>query len=90
MTRAAADVGGTFTDVIVTDADGGVRFSKVLSTPPAYDRARTAVVTTALDEEKCRDFPGRLREAGVESVAVWKVSAAAARELYGLALEGAR
>ena len=50
MTRAAADVGGTFTDVIVTDADGGVRFSKVLSTPPAYDRAVVEAVRALAPE----------------------------------------
>ena len=37
--RIGADVGGTFTDVLVLDADGRVRFTKVLSTPPDYDRA---------------------------------------------------
>jgi N-methylhydantoinase A len=37
--RIGADVGGTFTDVVVSDGDGGLRFTKVLSTPPAYDRA---------------------------------------------------
>jgi len=37
--RIGADVGGTFTDVLVLDGDGRLRFTKVLSTPPAYDRA---------------------------------------------------
>jgi N-methylhydantoinase A len=37
--RIGVDVGGTFTDVILQAADGSVRVSKVLSTPPAYDRA---------------------------------------------------
>ncbi len=37
--RIGADVGGTFTDVLALDADGRVRFTKVLSTPPDYDRA---------------------------------------------------
>jgi N-methylhydantoinase A len=37
--RIGVDVGGTFTDVIVHGADGAVRISKVLSTPPDYDRA---------------------------------------------------
>jgi 5-oxoprolinase (ATP-hydrolysing) len=37
--RIGADVGGTFTDVVLSDGDGGLRFTKVLSTPPAYDRA---------------------------------------------------
>ena len=34
-----ADVGGTFTDVLLLEPDGRVRFRKVLSTPPAYDQA---------------------------------------------------
>ena len=38
MTRVGADVGGTFTDVVVSDG-GRLTFTKVLSTPPAYDRA---------------------------------------------------
>src|SRR5262245_19023120 len=37
--RIGADVGGTFTDVILRDAAGRISFTKVLSTPPAYDRA---------------------------------------------------
>jgi 5-oxoprolinase (ATP-hydrolysing)/N-methylhydantoinase A len=37
--RVGADVGGTFTDVLVLDAGGQVRVTKVLSTPPDYDRA---------------------------------------------------
>ena len=37
--RVGADVGGTFTDVICVGDDGRVSFTKVLSTPPAYDRA---------------------------------------------------
>jgi 5-oxoprolinase (ATP-hydrolysing)/N-methylhydantoinase A len=39
VTRIGADVGGTFTDVLLLEADGRVRFTKVLSTPPDYDRA---------------------------------------------------
>jgi N-methylhydantoinase A/oxoprolinase/acetone carboxylase beta subunit/N-methylhydantoinase B/oxoprolinase/acetone carboxylase alpha subunit len=38
VTRVGADVGGTFTDVVVSDG-GRLTFTKVLSTPPAYDRA---------------------------------------------------
>ena len=37
--RIGVDVGGTFTDVVLQGADGTVQISKVLSTPPAYDRA---------------------------------------------------
>jgi 5-oxoprolinase (ATP-hydrolysing)/N-methylhydantoinase A len=39
VTRVGADVGGTFTDVLVLETDGRVRFTKVLSTPPDYDQA---------------------------------------------------
>jgi 5-oxoprolinase (ATP-hydrolysing) len=39
VTRVGADVGGTFTDVVVSADDGTLTFAKVLSTPPAYDRA---------------------------------------------------
>ena len=39
MRRIGADVGGTFTDVVLADADGRIRVEKVLSTPPDYDRA---------------------------------------------------
>jgi N-methylhydantoinase A/oxoprolinase/acetone carboxylase beta subunit/N-methylhydantoinase B/oxoprolinase/acetone carboxylase alpha subunit len=38
-TRIGADVGGTFTDVILQEADGAIRLQKVLSTPPHFDRA---------------------------------------------------
>jgi 5-oxoprolinase (ATP-hydrolysing)/N-methylhydantoinase A len=38
VTRVGADVGGTFTDVVVSDGER-LTFTKVLSTPPAYDRA---------------------------------------------------
>jgi 5-oxoprolinase (ATP-hydrolysing)/N-methylhydantoinase A len=37
--RIGADVGGTFTDIIAQAPDGTLTFRKVLSTPPAYDRA---------------------------------------------------
>jgi N-methylhydantoinase A len=37
--RIGVDVGGTFTDVILHEADGRVRVHKLLSTPPSYDRA---------------------------------------------------
>ncbi len=44
--RVGADVGGTFTDVIVKEPDGRSTTHKVLSTPPSYDKA----VTYAIDE----------------------------------------
>src|SRR5947207_429597 len=37
--RVGADVGGTFTDVILVDDYGQVSVTKILSTPPIYDRA---------------------------------------------------
>ena len=37
--RIGVDVGGTFTDVILHEADGSVRVHKLLSTPPSYDEA---------------------------------------------------
>ncbi|MFN0154932.1 MAG: hydantoinase/oxoprolinase family protein [Gaiella sp.] len=37
--RIGVDVGGTFTDVILHEADGSARVHKLLSTPPTYDRA---------------------------------------------------
>ncbi len=36
--RVAADVGGTFTDVLLRLPHGELAFHKVLSTPPAYDQ----------------------------------------------------
>src|SRR5262252_8989589 len=37
--RIGADVGGTFTDVILLDARGGLRVHKVPSTPPDFEQA---------------------------------------------------
>src|SRR5581483_3083797 len=37
--RIAADVGGTFTDVILLDDQGGVRIHKLPSTPPDFELA---------------------------------------------------
>src|SRR5262245_47939740 len=37
--RAAADVGGTFTDILVQLPSGELAYHKVLSSPPAYDVA---------------------------------------------------
>jgi N-methylhydantoinase A/oxoprolinase/acetone carboxylase beta subunit len=42
--RIGVDVGGTFTDVILTRADGRAVVRKLLSTPPRYDRAVLAGV----------------------------------------------
>ena len=43
--RIGADVGGTFTDVIIQDQNGRTAARKVLSTPPKFDKA----VTDAID-----------------------------------------
>ena len=51
--RLSADVGGTFTDVILWREDGRVSFRKVLSTPPEYDRA----VIDAFHELLAEDAP---------------------------------
>ena len=57
--RVGADVGGTFTDVIVQSGSGEVRVRKVLSTPPSYD---IAVV------EAVRGLAGEIPEAVTEVV----------------------
>jgi 5-oxoprolinase (ATP-hydrolysing) len=49
--RVGADVGGTFTDVLLRDPDGRLRFTKVLSTPPAYDRAVVDAVCELADAD---------------------------------------
>ena len=43
--RIGVDVGGTFTDVILHEADGRVRVHKLLSTPPSYDLAVVEAVS---------------------------------------------
>ena len=55
------DIGGTFTDVVLLDADGALRTKKVLSTPDDYSRG---VVQGVLE---------LLQEAGAEPAAVTKV-----------------
>jgi N-methylhydantoinase A len=37
--RIAIDVGGTFTDLVVSSLDGSARILKLLSTPDDYSRA---------------------------------------------------
>jgi N-methylhydantoinase A/oxoprolinase/acetone carboxylase beta subunit len=44
LARIGVDVGGTFTDVIHHGSDGRATVRKVLSTPPAYDRAVVSAV----------------------------------------------
>ena len=48
--RVGADVGGTFTDVIVEGPDGRTTTRKVLSTPPSYDKAVTVAIDGLLGE----------------------------------------
>jgi len=43
-----ADVGGTFTDVIIQGSDGRTTTRKVLSTPPSYDKAVTVAIDALL------------------------------------------
>jgi N-methylhydantoinase A len=44
--RVGADVGGTFTDVILQDGDGRAFITKRLSTPPSYDEAVVEAIGT--------------------------------------------
>ncbi|OGG48990.1 MAG: hypothetical protein A3F84_14230 [Candidatus Handelsmanbacteria bacterium RIFCSPLOWO2_12_FULL_64_10] len=46
--RIGADVGGTFTDVVVIDAQGGVWTHKVPSTPPDFEQAVLQAVSRLL------------------------------------------
>jgi N-methylhydantoinase A len=48
--RIGADIGGTFTDVMVLDADGSVHPFKVLSTPEDFGRAVIAAVRMFLEQ----------------------------------------
>ena len=49
--RIGADVGGTFTDVLLLDGDGRLRCTKVLSTPPDYNRAVVEAVRRLVGPE---------------------------------------
>jgi 5-oxoprolinase (ATP-hydrolysing)/N-methylhydantoinase A len=49
--RIGADVGGTFTDVVLQSETGEVRVRKVLSTPPAYDRGVVAAARELLGDD---------------------------------------
>jgi N-methylhydantoinase A len=62
--RVGADVGGTFTDVILDDGAGGVLYEKILSTPPSYDRA----VVDATRRLLARAADGRARRVLAEVV----------------------
>ena len=55
MYRVGADVGGTFTDVILMDHEGGLITQKVPSTPPDFERA---VLSAVGDLLKASGVPG--------------------------------
>ncbi len=46
--RIAVDIGGTFTDGVIEDADGGIRVAKLLTTPDDPGEAVSAVVAALL------------------------------------------
>lgn len=46
--RVSADVGGTFTDIVVLDERGNVRMRKIPSTPPDFERAVLEAVAELL------------------------------------------
>jgi 5-oxoprolinase (ATP-hydrolysing) len=50
--RAAADVGGTFTDILLRLAGGEITYHKVLSTPPSYDDAVVAGIGELLGDSE--------------------------------------
>jgi N-methylhydantoinase A/oxoprolinase/acetone carboxylase beta subunit len=50
--RIGADVGGTFTDVILIDAEGRLWVHKVASTPPHFERAVLRAVEHLLQSAK--------------------------------------
>ena len=51
--RVAADVGGTFTDIILATPAGEVRTTKILSTPPDFGRAVLEGVRELTREVNC-------------------------------------
>ena len=60
--RIGADVGGTFTDVIVQDDQGRTSARKVLSTPPHYDKAVTDAIDSLLSGRGGPDRPRSVAE----------------------------
>lgn len=49
-----ADVGGTFTDIILVSSTGGLWIKKILSTPPDYERAVINGLESLLKEHRIR------------------------------------
>jgi N-methylhydantoinase A/oxoprolinase/acetone carboxylase beta subunit/N-methylhydantoinase B/oxoprolinase/acetone carboxylase alpha subunit len=54
--RAAADVGGTFTDILLRRSTGELAYHKVLSTPPAYDQAVVSGIGELLGRSRTGDL----------------------------------
>ena len=52
MIRMSADVGGTFTDVVLQRPDGTVACLKVLSSPPNYDSAVVKAIRSLISDEE--------------------------------------
>jgi N-methylhydantoinase A len=50
--RVGADIGGTFTDIVLAAPDGACRLKKVLSTPDDYARGVVAGLRALLDEQQ--------------------------------------
>jgi len=50
--RIAADVGGTFTDLVVIDAKGAVRRDKSLSTPPNFEKCVLETIANVLAKHR--------------------------------------
>jgi N-methylhydantoinase A len=48
--RLGVDVGGTFTDMILLDSEGGLAVRKVLSTPPNFSQGILAALDALLEE----------------------------------------
>ena len=62
--RIAADVGGTFTDLVIIDAQGTVRREKSLSTPPDFEKCVLETIANVLAKH-------RLDPASVRAVQSW-------------------
>src|SRR3954452_14944115 len=56
--RVGADVGGTFTDIVLTDEQGGISRHKTLSTPPHFEFAVLDGIAHLLRE--CRSDASRI------------------------------
>jgi 5-oxoprolinase (ATP-hydrolysing) len=52
VSRISADVGGTFTDVILQRPDGSLSVRKVLSSPPLYDQAVVGAIQQLVSSDR--------------------------------------